>query len=621
MKVNIEQHVEEIMQMVDANDYKVFEPYIRYIRFPQYKHLKKDERIDFGFPITVLVGPNGCNKSSILQALFGCPQNKSVGTYWFSTDVDQISKDSRHCFIYGYKNLTRNCMVEVLKTRIQKPDNPDYWEPARPQIEYGMQAMPKMTGNAEEGRSQTRWNAINKIVLYLDFRQNLPAFDKYFYHTPLKKTQKIKTKQDHIRRFSKHLQSVIVSRSQKYEYYNKSKVHVNKILTDEKCRIVSRILGKDYSGIQIIEHSFYGDQFAKTVVISDNKLKYSEAFAGSGETSIIILVDEIMDANEHSLILLDEPETSLHPAAQKNLIEFIAEQVKRHKHQVVMSTHSPFILYHLPSCAIKALCETEAGIQVLPDCLPEEAFSVIGSLESSGKIIFVEDKLAKEVIESYVQRFHPHLVDSLSIHVAIGGADTIITKYVYPYSHDDRVFFLLDGDKEYKGRPAKKDNIRIKLQNYKNQDGNIDIDKIPMTDNTFLHDIIIEVTGSDVSIYTDGTDGVSNKSQLYEQQRFFLKYWFDHVVFLYGTTPEEAIIMSLNKEYKSELCLNNEYKDGSGKQVFLDYTKKDLAKQKVDSDEIFMTEKRYIAKLDKDSPLFYSVDQALKQFFPSTNSY
>ena len=105
--------------MINQQDGKLFEPFIRYMRFPLYKHLKKNSHIEFGFPITALVGPNGCNKSSILQALFGAPVNKSVGNYWFSTDVDHIAKDSRHCFIYGYKSEYHNCIVEVLKTGIQ----------------------------------------------------------------------------------------------------------------------------------------------------------------------------------------------------------------------------------------------------------------------------------------------------------------------------------------------------------------------------------------------------------------------------------------------------------------------------------------------------------------------
>lgn len=69
-----------------------FYPYIDYIRFPHYKSLSLNSRINFNFPITLLVGRNGVNKTSILQALYGSPANKSVSEYWFSTNVDQIDE-------------------------------------------------------------------------------------------------------------------------------------------------------------------------------------------------------------------------------------------------------------------------------------------------------------------------------------------------------------------------------------------------------------------------------------------------------------------------------------------------------------------------------------------------
>ena len=39
-----------------------FYPYIDYIRFPHYKSLSLNSRINFNFPITLLVGRNGVNK-------------------------------------------------------------------------------------------------------------------------------------------------------------------------------------------------------------------------------------------------------------------------------------------------------------------------------------------------------------------------------------------------------------------------------------------------------------------------------------------------------------------------------------------------------------------------------
>ena len=162
------------------------EPYLKHIRFPCFRNLEQGLRIDFNFPLTAIVGQNGGNKSSVLRAVYGCPGNNSIGKFWFSTHVDPIDEHGgRPRFIYGYYQPEAKKDVEVIKTRIRKTferkvngrdvkrKDPDYWETARPSIRDGMERMPK------EG-SKTRWKTIKKNVLFMDFRSEISAFDKYF---------------------------------------------------------------------------------------------------------------------------------------------------------------------------------------------------------------------------------------------------------------------------------------------------------------------------------------------------------------------------------------------------------------------------------------------------------
>lgn len=88
-----------------------------------------------------MVGENGCNKSSIIRALYGAPANKSLGDYWFESKIDTIREEEKtpSCFIYGYIYPLEDKVVEVLKTRVHNKDNPDYWEPSRPIVQYGME--------------------------------------------------------------------------------------------------------------------------------------------------------------------------------------------------------------------------------------------------------------------------------------------------------------------------------------------------------------------------------------------------------------------------------------------------------------------------------------------------
>lgn len=63
---------------------------------------------------------------------------KSLGDYWFTKELDPIKEfdKNRNCFIYGY--IEKNNLKEVIKQRIHREGNPDYWETAKPIKRYNM---------------------------------------------------------------------------------------------------------------------------------------------------------------------------------------------------------------------------------------------------------------------------------------------------------------------------------------------------------------------------------------------------------------------------------------------------------------------------------------------------
>src|SRR5262249_41642775 len=123
-------------------------------------------------------------------------------------------------------------------------------------------------------------------------------------------------------------------------------------LNDEQVAAVSKILEREYDSIRIIRHRFFNEE-GYTVLLREPHLTYSEAFAGSGQFAVTVLVHRVTEAPERSLVLLDEPEVSLHPGAQRGLMAFIREQAKLQGHQFVLSTHAPEIIRDLPDEAIK----------------------------------------------------------------------------------------------------------------------------------------------------------------------------------------------------------------------------------------------------------------------------
>ncbi len=170
---------------------KILDPYIQHIRFYEYRNLEDGLEIDFDFPLTFLIGQNGTNKSSILRGLYGAPLNYHTGDFWFSTKVDPILE--RPAFVCRYFQTDTQRNVEFIKTRIKRKSNPDYWEPSRPLVKYDMETMPEWK-EGDPGRSKTRWNVIEKKVVFLDFRAQISAFDKFFYHGNLRATLSRKTR-------------------------------------------------------------------------------------------------------------------------------------------------------------------------------------------------------------------------------------------------------------------------------------------------------------------------------------------------------------------------------------------------------------------------------------------
>jgi predicted ATPase len=457
------------------------QPYIKHIRFPIFKKFN-NQRINFLTPLTVITGPNGCGKSSILQALYGAPLHKSLGDYWFETKIDNIPTNNR--FIYGYdiyhqakskENrdlITKEKTIEVLKYKGTRKDHVDYWESSDPQTTLGMES--EVLWHHEDGvikeligKKAHKYPPIKKNVLYLDFRSELSAFDKFMYFKKAKPDSRNKrdSKQDILRKKSKTVAKLLDGQTQIHRDSSRSARNEELIILNQEspeCKAINKILGKNYTAIKLLKHSIYrnngdtGDDFAFTVKFSDD---YSDAVAGSGEISIVTLVTQILNAPEKSLILLDEPETSLHPDAQYKLKNFLLEQCLKKKHQIVIASHSEYFIRGLPDESIKQITDNN-NIWTIRDITPSnEALKIIGVRNLQKINIIVEDKAAKLLLEAALK----HLDLSNSFKIITGGQySTMIKTYSKPYYKSNSVFFSPDGDMY--------ENDKTHIDNYHQED-------------------------------------------------------------------------------------------------------------------------------------------------------
>jgi hypothetical protein len=86
---------------------RTFLPFIDEIRFPMYKSLADELVLPLDWPIIALVGPNGTNKSAVLQAISAAPEGRSLAQFWFSTDVDDISQGPRGTATHRFMRFPR----------------------------------------------------------------------------------------------------------------------------------------------------------------------------------------------------------------------------------------------------------------------------------------------------------------------------------------------------------------------------------------------------------------------------------------------------------------------------------------------------------------------------------
>lgn len=590
---------ERITKLESAFAAGVFEPFIRDLRFPYYKNFARGTRIDFTFPITVITGQNGTNKSSVLKALYGCCKGRSLGELWFSSATDTILVHPEHGstrYIYSYENGAYGATSEVLQNhrrRERKGElvDPDYWETSKPSKKDGMKT------NSEEIKritGRTRWRKIPKTCTFIDFRSELSAFDRFFYHVPLNRSRKSRDKRDLIRARSPHLQQAMINKSNYERRFGKGSWSVEyKEIPNSLLEVINNILGKKYTSIVLLNHNLFGFSGSTVSIRLESGTSYTEAFAGSGEFAVITLVAKLHALPEYELVLIDEPEMSLHPSAQQKMINYICDITLRKKLQVVISTHSPFIIEDMPRSAIKTLYSNEDLVDVLQDCESDQAFFYIAPSHVHQRALFFEDRLAAEITHFVAKTERDQgYANQFTYNALPGGHTEIKGKFIVAASQSNNVrsFYLLDGDQ----RPL---------------DGHADPSTIPEAQNDKLDTIIKKQSlGQKIEFPQNSNDPIG----AIQSKRDYLKFWLGHVYYLPRRTPEEILVENSIEEdvQRHRAELGTDYKEILHR-VARERLRK-VAGEKTSADEIFMIQKLVLAELPSENPDYQQILQILQ---------
>lgn len=169
---------------------------------------------------------------------------------------------------------------------------------------------------------------------------------------------------------------------------------------EDKLSRLSSIMGKSYKSAKFAVPSI--DLTRDVSVIGQRDNEYSGFHQGSGE----VMATELLQADlpKYGLILIDEIESSLHPRAQRRLIRDLANQCRQREMQVIITTHSPYILEELPLQARLYILETQGAKQIVQGISPQFALTKMDDDVHPECDLYVEDQAAKVMLSEILAR-------------------------------------------------------------------------------------------------------------------------------------------------------------------------------------------------------------------------
>lgn len=172
------------------------------------------------------------------------------------------------------------------------------------------------------------------------------------------------------------------------------------LLNDESIENLSYVLGQSYSHAR-----FIGANVSREVgLLTKEYGEISQFHQGAGEDSMLDMFKLLQDIPEQSLLVIDEVENSLHPQAQRRFVRYLLKLSRVRKLQIIMSTHSPFILEELPDIGRVMLVRLSDRKDVIYGVSSEFALSTIDDKLHPELFVYLEDEEAVSLFWEILKR-------------------------------------------------------------------------------------------------------------------------------------------------------------------------------------------------------------------------
>ncbi len=394
----------EFVDQIDLASEHYFPKFLKSIKLSPFRHIS-DLTLNFIHPISVIAGTNRSGKSTVLMAL-------ACSHFDFKKRNVHNGLLERH---------TWSSIMQFTSQDKQKIDWTYY-------ITYKF-GKKEETKRGQRKAATKKWNGIgkketqftNRQVIFLDLDRISPA-----------------------RNFGR----AIFNKSQKAAVTNISAANIPRI---EK--YLSYVLEENFKLNKLASH------LDKDIFKYSNTNEYSSYNAATGEEVLTKIIIDIIEAPDHSLILIDEIEVGLHPKIQRRLIEALYNISRNDSKQFVLTSHSPSILSSLPDKSrIFIEKKINGDFKAIPNISVNAALSKMDSISYPLVDLYCEDKEAKKIIQKAISSIQSEMAltnftDLINIVVSGSGDKTYhhfkSHQETYPYKKIKTGFAcILDGDQK-----------------------------------------------------------------------------------------------------------------------------------------------------------------------------
>jgi energy-coupling factor transporter ATP-binding protein EcfA2 len=422
-----------IENLLDKVERQAHAKYLTQLKLTKIRHFA-GATINFDFPVVALIGPNGGGKTTIL-ATCGC---------LFSGGVQQR--------VFQKSHIADTSMDDWL-------------------VEYELIDKDKSPNANIRGKlsfAEGLWvnsQDVRRNVRFLSLMRTLPLAENPTFYIRSRITSDPKNKHRSLDYATAELPpelsnrirgegEKILGRSlQGYKFLN-----VTVIITKVRKRKTSEeMVLPDGRTVRLkgpLKRDTVTNNLTQIMYVGANKTgTFSELNFGAGESSVLRIIADIESSPNDSLVLIDEIENGIHPAAVRRLAEYLIDVAARKGIQTIFTTHSDYATDPLPGEAIWACLDGR---------LQQGKLSVAALRAISGRIdkrlaVFVEDDFVTDWVLAVIREKLPGSADEVGIY-PIGGDGSAVKAHlahsINP-SIDFKSLCYIDGDSRQKDDPEK----------------------------------------------------------------------------------------------------------------------------------------------------------------------